>query len=145
MQRPHIPVWFGARADAALRRSARLGDGWMGAGGSSIAAFKEAIAKVRAHLDELGRDRAGFPLSKRVYIALDKDRKSAARKLEQWFASYYGTAEFALEVSVYGAESEVTDGLGELMRSRPDMLMLNPVYDLLEHPERLAKDVIPKL
>src|SRR6478672_2920493 len=35
IQRPGPPVWFGAGREPALRRAARLGDGWIGAGSSS--------------------------------------------------------------------------------------------------------------
>ena len=40
IQKPHPPIWFGARHPAALRRAVELGDGWIGAGSSSIAEFK---------------------------------------------------------------------------------------------------------
>ena len=30
MQRPHPPLWFGANAEAAVRRAVRYADGWTG-------------------------------------------------------------------------------------------------------------------
>ena len=143
VQKPHVPIWFGAHVDAALRRSARLGDAWMGAGASTSAAFKDAIGKMREYLDEYGRDPSTYRLAKRVYIAIDASKVVAGKKLEQWFASYYHAPEMARKVSVFGTESEVIDGLGELLAEKPDMLMFNPVYDLMDHAERLARDVIP--
>ena len=145
VQKPRIPIWFGGQAEPALERSARMGDAWMGAGSSSIAQYKWAIAKMREYLAALDRDPAQYTLGKRVYVAIDKDKETAAGKLRHWFAGYYGDAELATKVSIYGNEGAVVDGLGELMEEAPDMLMLNPVYDLLEHPQRLASDIIPKL
>jgi probable F420-dependent oxidoreductase len=40
IQRPHPPFLIGGTADVALRRAARVGDGWYGGGGSPDAAVK---------------------------------------------------------------------------------------------------------
>jgi probable F420-dependent oxidoreductase len=45
VQRP-MPLWFGGRTRAALRRIARLGDGWMSYA-TPRAAFAEAVAYIR--------------------------------------------------------------------------------------------------
>jgi probable F420-dependent oxidoreductase len=57
IQRP-IPIWLGGSSDAAVKRAARLGDGWM-----PIMSPEEAepkIAALREHLEAFGRDRASF-------------------------------------------------------------------------------------
>ena len=46
--KPHPPLWFGAREAVALKRAARLGDGWMGAGSSSSADFVKHVELVTA-------------------------------------------------------------------------------------------------
>lgn len=145
LQSPRPPIWFGARAEPALRRAVRIGDGWMGAGSSSTNAFKRAIGYTRSYMEEVGRDRSTFPLGKRVYVAIDNDRERAARRLEEWFGGYYHDAERARKVSVFGSEEEVIDGFGRIMEEDPDMIMFNPVFDLLEHSQRLASDIVPKL
>ena len=153
VQKPRIPIWFAGQAAPALERAARMGDAWMGAGVSSTTEFKWAIGEIREHLAAHDRDPALYALSKRVYVAVDKDKETAAGKLRHWFADRYGeafnsttaAAELATKVSVYGSEADVVEGLEELMTEAPDMLMLNPVYDLLEQPQRLASDIIPSL
>jgi len=144
-QKPHPPVWFGTRSVRALRRVVRLGDGWMGAGATPTPAFKDELKLVRQHLDEAGRDPAGFTLSKRVYVAVEQDKNRASEKLREWFGRYYGEPERALAVSVFGTEQECVDGLGEIIDQGIDMLLVNPLYDFEEQAERLAKDVLPKL
>ena len=62
------PVWFGARTEPALRRAARLADGWMGAGSSSAEQFKGHVRILHDALGEQGRDPKQFPISKRVYL-----------------------------------------------------------------------------
>ena len=53
VQKPHPPIWIGGHSKAALRRAARLGDGWHPVGG--IAAVPLRPAEMRASLDELYR------------------------------------------------------------------------------------------
>jgi hypothetical protein len=51
----------------------------------------------------------------------------------------------ASRVSIWGDRAECTDKLGELVRTGARHLLLNPVFDEMEHMELLASDVIPKL
>jgi len=145
VQAPHPPLWFGARDALALRRAVRHGDGWMGAGSSSSADFVEQVAMLRRSLDEAKRDPARFSISKRVYIAVDDNRERAERRLREWFALRYKNAEMGSRVSVWGSRAECIDKLGELVRAGAKHLLLNPVFDELEHLELLAQAVIPHL
>ncbi|MCS6927063.1 MAG: LLM class flavin-dependent oxidoreductase [Candidatus Binatia bacterium] len=145
VQQPHPPIWFGAREPVALRRAVRHGDGWMGAGVSSPADFVKQIELVRRFLDEARRDPATFPISKRVYIAVDRDRDRAERRLREWFARRYKNADWAPRVSIWGSHAECLDKLGELVRAGAQHLLLNPVFDELEHLEILAQEILPHL
>ena len=145
LQKPHPPLWFGAREAVALRRAARLGDGWMGAGSSSSADFVAQSELLRRFLDEAKRDANEFPISKRVYIAVDDDQVRAERRLRDWFGMRYKNAEMASRVSIWGNRAECIDKLGEIVRAGARHLLLNPVFDEIEHLELLASEVIPKL
>src|ERR1700730_11115971 len=85
IQNPHPPIWFGARDEIALRRAVRHGDGWMGAGSSSTADFIKQITMLRRLLEEANRDPSTYPISKRVYLAIDDDRARAEGRLREWF------------------------------------------------------------
>jgi probable F420-dependent oxidoreductase len=54
VQRP-IPIWFGGSDDRALRRLARLGDGWFPLMGPDEKC-QAAIDKIRAYAKDAGRD-----------------------------------------------------------------------------------------
>jgi probable F420-dependent oxidoreductase len=144
-QRPHPPLWFGARVPVALRRAARLGDGWMGAGSSSSADFITQLELLRRILDEERRDPDKFAISKRVYLAVDNDRQRAEHRLREWFAVRYRFADMAPRVSIWGSREECVDKLGNLIRAGARHLLLNPVFDEAEQMEILASDIIPKL
>ena len=148
LQKPSIPIWFGASADSAVERSARMGDGFMGAGAanaSDIAAFRKVLAKLRSALEENGRDPADYPISKRVYLAIDDDRESAERKIQEWFVDHYHSAELGMKVSLIGSVDEIVDKLGPLAEEGLDMIMFNPVYNLIEHAQVIAERVVPQL
>src|SRR6185503_20208759 len=80
IQRPGPPIWFGAGREPALRRAARLGDGWVGAGSSSAEAFARQVPVVREELAAAGRDPSRFAIAKRVYLAIEDDEAVARRR-----------------------------------------------------------------
>jgi len=145
LQKPHPPVWFGAHHPDALRRTAALGDGFMGAGSISTEQFAEEITLLRGFLHEAGRDPAAFPIGKRVYVAIDRDRDRAERRLGEWFGAFYGRPELAGKVAVCGDIGECLDGLRRVVKAGARLLMLNPVFDEMEHLERFASELAPKL
>ena len=68
MQKPHPPIWVGGHSRAALRRTARHGDGWHPVG--AVAASPLPPQEMRAHLDTLkqlteaaGRDFSALTIS----------------------------------------------------------------------------------
>ncbi len=145
VQKPHPPVWFGARQEAALKRAVQHGDGFMGAGSSSTADFVKQYALLQQYLDDAQRDSETFAISKRVYIAIDDDRDRAERRLREWFGVRYKNADMAPRVSVWGSRSECIDRLSELAQAGAQHLMLNPVFDEMTHLELLAQEIVPHL
>ena len=84
MQRP-IPIWFGGAAEPALKRAARLGDGWMPAGRSPDDRAKAYIEQLHGYLEEAGRDRKNFGIDPWISIqGLNKDEWH--RRVEAWRA-----------------------------------------------------------
>ncbi len=144
-QRPHPPVWFGARALPALRRSVKSGDGWMGSGATSTEEFREHVRILREMMEEEGKGQDRFPLSKRVYVALDPDKPRALRRLEEMMGFIYGDPTLASKVAVYGDRVEVSEGLREVMAEGIDLVLLAPAFDPRGQAELLAEQVIPGL
>ncbi|HEU5479346.1 MAG TPA: TIGR03619 family F420-dependent LLM class oxidoreductase [Candidatus Tumulicola sp.] len=61
VQKPWPPILVGGESKAALRRAARLGDGWIGVGHSFDSA-KAQIVLLRSYLNESGRGDEGFQI-----------------------------------------------------------------------------------
>jgi alkanesulfonate monooxygenase SsuD/methylene tetrahydromethanopterin reductase-like flavin-dependent oxidoreductase (luciferase family) len=54
-----IPILIGGHSEAALRRAARIGDGWMHAGGDTEL-MKTMLERIRGLRREYGREREPF-------------------------------------------------------------------------------------
>jgi len=72
-----IPILIGGHAEPALKRAARLGDGWMHAGGQEP--LESLLARLRELRREYGREREPFEVH---VISLDAYHLDGVRRLE---------------------------------------------------------------
>jgi probable F420-dependent oxidoreductase len=73
-----IPILIGGHAEPALRRAARIGDGWMHAGGDA-AAMHGYLRRLNELRREYGRERAPFEVH---VIAMDAFTLDGVRRLQ---------------------------------------------------------------
>jgi probable F420-dependent oxidoreductase len=71
VQRPHPPIVVGGQAPAALRRAARLGDGWYGFA-LTVEQTAGIVVELRRLRDELGR-RGAFEISLTTFEPLTEE------------------------------------------------------------------------
>ena len=73
VQKPHPPIWVGGESGAAMRRAARLGDGWYPIGGNpqyplnTLSRYQAASDRLRKLTKEAGRDPSSVALAYRVH------------------------------------------------------------------------------
>jgi probable F420-dependent oxidoreductase len=81
LQRPHPPVLIGGVSDAALRRVARLGDGWLAvsAGPGQLA---ERLRALDGFCAERGRSRADLALAYKMFVSLGEAKRNPAGERE---------------------------------------------------------------
>lgn len=84
--RPHrrIPIWFGGWDERVMHRAARLGDGWT-LNRAPDDATRAAIARIREHVHEAGRDPAAFGIEALVPYAAGPGKW--ATHIERWQAA----------------------------------------------------------
>jgi probable F420-dependent oxidoreductase len=144
LQKPHPPIWVGGNHPNGLRRAVRIGDGFIGAGSQTTAAFAEQVKIVRAELAERGRDPSTFAIAKRVYIHVDDDAARAQERIAAALAYQYGHR--GLEpVAVSGPPAACVAGLRGVASAGAEMIVLNPLVDDAEQLERFSAEVIPGL
>jgi alkanesulfonate monooxygenase SsuD/methylene tetrahydromethanopterin reductase-like flavin-dependent oxidoreductase (luciferase family) len=92
VQRP-IPIWFGGESEAAMRRIARLGDGWILGGtlrtpharhAQVAGGYAAMIEQFRAYLGEAGRPRSAVALERRVAVSAGPEKWASSA--EEWAA-----------------------------------------------------------
>jgi alkanesulfonate monooxygenase SsuD/methylene tetrahydromethanopterin reductase-like flavin-dependent oxidoreductase (luciferase family) len=67
VQTPHPPIHFGGESDIAIKRAARLGQGWH-TFGRLPGDVPDALALLDRELDNAGRPRAGFQVTLSPYL-----------------------------------------------------------------------------
>lgn len=140
VQQP-LPVWMGVGHPDAVRRAGRLADGWMGSGGSRIADFQASVPILKEALVRHGRDPANFPISKRLFMAVDERPEAARRELLRWFTDVYRNPPGVDICGIHGTPEQVRARLEEVVAMGANHLLLNPVSKYAEQVEALAEVV----
>jgi probable F420-dependent oxidoreductase len=138
-RKPRPPLWMGVGHPNAVRRAARISDGWMGSGGSRIADFKASVPILKQALETAGRDPASFPISKRVFLAADERPAVARAELNRWFTEVYHDPDGTDGSGIHGTPEHVAERLEELVASGANHLLLNPVSRFPEQLEAVAE------
>jgi probable F420-dependent oxidoreductase len=142
VQKPGPPIWLGSHARVGINRAARIADGWIGAGGSSMDDFADRVTWLNQALDEHDRDRSEFTIAKKLYVAVDDDPKTAIGRLADWFAIHwppkFDPRFMAERVGIAGTGETLRAAVGRVAALGADLAILNPVFDESEHLERFA-------
>ncbi|HET7481281.1 MAG TPA: LLM class F420-dependent oxidoreductase [Actinomycetota bacterium] len=127
-----IPIVIGGHGDRALRRAARVGDGWAvvtaPGQGAGLDGASARIDLLKRFLDEEGRDPAKFTLSYQQAL---------------WFSDHTNA-----KLPLTGPPDAVAGSikrLEEMGVSMLDLIVLGPPALVLEIGERFQKEVVPLL
>jgi alkanesulfonate monooxygenase SsuD/methylene tetrahydromethanopterin reductase-like flavin-dependent oxidoreductase (luciferase family) len=136
-----LPIWMGVGHPDAIRRAAGLADGWMGAGGSSTEDFRRAVPLLRQALEKAGRDPSSFPISKRIFVAVDDKPDVARAALLRWYSDVYHNPAGTDTSGIHGTPEQVREQLEAMVAAGANHLLLNPVSRYVEQLEALAEVV----
>lgn len=104
VQRP-IPLWFGASAEAAIRRAANLADGWMMTGTRTAREAQPLLELLDQFLEQAGRSRPAFGVEVRLPY-----RSEAAGEWPQQVRAWEQLGVTHLSLNTMGAGCEGPDG-----------------------------------
>jgi probable F420-dependent oxidoreductase len=112
LQKPHPPLWIGGWTEAAMKRTARLGDGWLPAW-LKPHDIGDRFQQVRERATILGRDPSQIHLGIEVYVSIERDAKKARENAMATFQASRGTyermmtMEFLQDVSLIGSPDQI--------------------------------------
>jgi alkanesulfonate monooxygenase SsuD/methylene tetrahydromethanopterin reductase-like flavin-dependent oxidoreductase (luciferase family) len=129
----------GAQADVAIRRAARVAEGWLASPGLTEIRAAEALSRYRQACAEFGHEPEAVALRRDVYVGAtaEEARRVVAPYIDR---GYRGFAEDAL---VFGSVEEVAETLSRFAgMGYTDVIVRNLVSDQqasLETIERLGR------
>ncbi len=146
------PIWIGGRSDHALRRAARLGDGWI----SYVVTperFRQSLEKIQGFADAAGRrvePGRGFEPAHLAFTVVDDDweraRAAAARYLGRQYNQPFD--ELVTKYCVLGPPERCAEDLARFAEAGVRTFVMGFVAGAEraeEQVERFAAEVLPRV
>jgi alkanesulfonate monooxygenase SsuD/methylene tetrahydromethanopterin reductase-like flavin-dependent oxidoreductase (luciferase family) len=111
IQKPGIPMWFATgRNDTALKRTARLGDGWITNAGS-LEIFTSSLSVIEAHRPNSTRSGAPYPIALYASVHLDGDGDRARSQGWAWMEDFFRQprAKLSHHLAIFGTPGECAE------------------------------------
>lgn len=141
------PIWVGGRSPAALRRAARLGDGWLPYL-IDPDQYRSGWERIQAEARDAGRDLSNFMPAHLVFTYLDDDldaaRQMAARRLGRAYRQPF--EELVDRYCALGPPETFQRKLEEFVAAGARHIILSPVcpYDeVIGQLARYAGEILP--
>jgi alkanesulfonate monooxygenase SsuD/methylene tetrahydromethanopterin reductase-like flavin-dependent oxidoreductase (luciferase family) len=130
---PPVPIVIGGRVDAAVRRAALLGDGWLG-----VWCSPRRFAAVVAEIEATSRERTlpappAWDHGLQVWVGIDDDRDRARERLARRMQRMYRIPFERFErYSPYGGAAEIAEALAPYVEAGCRHFNVMPVADSTE-------------
>jgi alkanesulfonate monooxygenase SsuD/methylene tetrahydromethanopterin reductase-like flavin-dependent oxidoreductase (luciferase family) len=126
---PPVPVVIGGRSDAALRRVARYGDGWLGLW-VSPARYANATALIAKYAADAGRDVAAWQHGMHVWCGFGTSPGAARERLSAAMEGFYQVPFGKFEkYSPCGTAGQIAESLRPYVEAGCRSFNLIPVAD----------------
>lgn len=141
-----LDVWIGGRSDAAIRRTARYGDGWFPSF-VTPGEFRQGMQKLAEYGTQYGRtiepDEAGVVL----LVQADRDRARAKATAERFFARFPVPPEALAERSAVGDPEECVEKIRGYVEAGCSKFVLWPIAPpegLVAQIETYGREIVPR-
>jgi len=141
------PLIVTGRQPVAMRRAARLGDGWMPYL-YSPERYARSVATVREEAEQIGRELGSFTWCAYVFVCMDDDGDAARANAVQALGGTYRNdfSEMIDRVAAVGTPEQVTARLDAFVTAGVEHFVLCPLGpNAPDTARRLVHDVAPNL
>ena len=149
VQRPHPPVWVSGRRDAAMRRAARFGEGWVPYF-FDPPRYRDSVEKIRGFAEAEGRSLGDFQWGFFPYISIYPTEQQAAEvAASQLGSQYLYGGEFMNIVRRYcllGTPEQCAERLNEYVEAGARHIVFSitcPPEDRERHLSEISEKLIP--
>ena len=147
LQKPRPPIWVSGRTDAAMKRAAKYGDGWLPYM-YTPEHLANSIEKIKAFGEELGIDLSDFTFAIYIFSAVHEDNdtavKYAAERLSKQYAQDF--SQLVHKYALAGDPDKCKARLQEYIDAGASAVFVSSACpdDYIDtNLEMLAKTVIP--
>ena len=148
-QEPGVPIWIGSwGSEAGLRRVAQLGDGWLASAYHvTPSSFADALARLHLSLQQVGREKVGFPhaLGSMFYYVTEDRRLAEELLVEVLSPTLNRPVELLRERLPIGTPAECAEKLLKLQVAGVRKNFLWPIEDEVDQLRRFHEQVLPLL
>lgn len=123
-QSPHPPIWMGGGAEVALKRAARLANGYI-CGSSAIAELPSIWEKISGFAVAAGRDPKEIERAGLTFMAVDDNREKAVAACAAYLNRYYGRVRVDIEKTfLVGSPQAIAERIGSFFAKGLDTLII---------------------
>jgi alkanesulfonate monooxygenase SsuD/methylene tetrahydromethanopterin reductase-like flavin-dependent oxidoreductase (luciferase family) len=144
---PHLPLLVSGRKPPAMRRAARLGEGWMPYL-MSPSAYARSVQTIRAEAEAAGRDLGGFEWMMYLYCSVRTNGDRARDDVATFLGRSYGVKPEMLEhIAPAGTPEEVAARVQKYVDAGVRHFIISPAApeETLEVITLAAEEVLPRL
>ncbi len=147
IQKPRPPIWVSGRSEAAMRRAAKYGDGWLPYM-YTPEQLAESIEKITAYGEEYGRDMSDFTFGLYIFTAVHEDNDTGVKYATDRLSLQY-SQDFSKIVHKYalsGDPAHCQSRLQEYIDAGARMVFVSSACpdDYIDtNLETIASDLIP--
>jgi len=121
-----MDIWVGGRSDAALKRTARLADGYF-ASFQTPAEYGASMAKIREYAAHYGRENARIESGLILLCRIAGSREKALDEMRPMLTALGRGADQFLDRSVFGSAEDIIGRLSEYIALGLDKFVLWPI------------------
>lgn len=141
------PIWIGGRSDAALKRAATLGDGYLGYL-LSPRRYRESVRKIREFAEAEGRDPAGISFGLYLFTLVGEDRERARTLIDADMNKRYAQSFGGMidRFCAFGTPQDCIKTVEEFIEAGVQHVVFRPACspsELAEQIEICAREVVP--